>query len=127
MAAQEITREEIDAALQAFLAKGGVIEKIEYQDNGFLLHNELAIEDEEFDAIRPATTASVMLSTPPLTAIAARSRWPSTSRSASNSGALPSGCGRAAHPFSERGFSNPHNFLTQSRSSLALQEHALFR
>ena len=49
MAAQEITREEIDAALQAFLAKGGVIEKIEYQDNGFLLHNELAIEDEEFD------------------------------------------------------------------------------
>ena len=49
MAAQEIPREEIDAALQAFLAKGGVIEKIEYQGNGFLLHNELAIEDEEFD------------------------------------------------------------------------------
>ncbi len=49
MAAQEITRDEINAAMQSFFAKGGVIEKIEYQDNGFLLHNELSIEDEEFD------------------------------------------------------------------------------
>ena len=50
MAVQEITRNEIDAALQIFLAKGGVIEKID-QDNSFrfLFHNFLAMENEEFD------------------------------------------------------------------------------
>jgi hypothetical protein len=28
-----------------FLKKGGVIEKIEYNDNGFLLKNDLALDD----------------------------------------------------------------------------------
>ena len=52
MAVQEITRDEIDAALQIFLAKGGVIEKID-QDNSFrfLFHNFLAMENEEFKTL----------------------------------------------------------------------------
>ena len=49
MAVQEITRDEIDTALKSFFAKGGVIKKIKFQDNGFLIHNELEIETEEFD------------------------------------------------------------------------------
>ena len=50
MAVQEITRDEIDAALQIFLAKGGVIEKIDQDSSfSFLFHNFLAIENEEFD------------------------------------------------------------------------------
>ena len=35
--AKEISREEISEAMARFLEKGGVINKIEYNDNGFLL------------------------------------------------------------------------------------------
>ena len=41
----EISQEEINDALTRFLKKGGVIKKVEYNDNGFLLNNDLALED----------------------------------------------------------------------------------
>jgi len=43
--AKEISREEISEAMARFLEKGGVINKIEYNDNGFLLKNDLALDD----------------------------------------------------------------------------------
>ena len=45
--AKNISREEVSEAMTRFLKKGGVIEKIEYNDNGFLLKNDLAL-DESF-------------------------------------------------------------------------------
>ena len=41
----EISHEEINVAMARFLKKGGVIEKVEYNDNGFLLKNDLALDD----------------------------------------------------------------------------------
>ena len=41
----EITRNKIDDAMQRFLARGGTIKKIKYNDNGFLLKNDLALDD----------------------------------------------------------------------------------
>ena len=42
--AKNISREEVSEAMTRFLKKGGVIEKIEYNDNGFLLKNDLALD-----------------------------------------------------------------------------------
>ena len=46
----EISQDEINDALVRFLKKGGVIKKVEYNDNGFLLNNDLAIEDNYAEA-----------------------------------------------------------------------------
>ena len=46
----EISHEEINDALSRFLKKGGVIEKVEYNDNGFLLNNDLALDDNYTEA-----------------------------------------------------------------------------
>ena len=47
---QEISHEEICDAMSRFLKKGGVIKKIEYNDNGFLLSNDLALDDSYTEA-----------------------------------------------------------------------------
>ena len=39
-----VSREEVSEAMTRFLKKGGVIKKIEYNDNGFLLKNDLALD-----------------------------------------------------------------------------------
>ena len=46
----EISHEEINDALARFLNKGGVIKKVEYNDNGFLLNNDLALDDNNTEA-----------------------------------------------------------------------------
>ena len=46
----EISHEEINVALARFLKKGGVIKKVEYNDNGFLLNNDLALDDNYAEA-----------------------------------------------------------------------------
>ena len=46
----EISHEEINDALARFLKKGGVIKKVEYNDNGFLLNNDLALDDNYTEA-----------------------------------------------------------------------------
>ena len=45
--AKIISHQEVSEAMARFLEKGGVINKIEYNDNGFLLKNDLAL-DESF-------------------------------------------------------------------------------
>tara|TARA_B100000579_G_C22635928_1_gene759017 strand:- start:291 stop:512 length:222 start_codon:yes stop_codon:yes gene_type:complete len=47
---KEISHEEIEDAMSRFLKKGGVINKIEYNDNGFLLSNDLALDDSFTEA-----------------------------------------------------------------------------
>ncbi len=44
-----ITREEINDAMNRFLANGGEIQKIDYTDNGFLLNNDMML-DNSYDA-----------------------------------------------------------------------------
>ena len=46
----DISQEEINDALTRFLKKGGVIKKVAYNDNGFLLNNDLAIDDNYSEA-----------------------------------------------------------------------------
>ena len=46
----EISQAEINDALSRFLKKGGVIKKVEYDDNGFLLNNDLALDDNFTEA-----------------------------------------------------------------------------
>ena len=46
----EISHEEINDALTRFLKKGGVIKKVAYNDNGFLLNNDLAMDDNYTEA-----------------------------------------------------------------------------
>ena len=46
----EVSHEEINDALTRFLKKGGVIQKVEYNDNGFLLNNDLALDDSYSEA-----------------------------------------------------------------------------
>ena len=46
----EISHEEINETLSRFLKKGGVIKKVEYNDNGFLLNNDLALDDNYTEA-----------------------------------------------------------------------------
>ena len=43
--AKNISHKEVSEAMTRFLKKGGVIKKIEYNDNGFLLKNDLALDD----------------------------------------------------------------------------------
>ena len=43
--AKIISQKEVNEAMARFLKKGGVIEKIEYNDNGYLLKNDLALDD----------------------------------------------------------------------------------
>ena len=46
----KISQEEINDALTRFIKKGGVIKKVEYNDNGFLLNNDLALDDNYTEA-----------------------------------------------------------------------------
>ena len=46
----EISQEEINDALARFFKKGGVINRVEYNDNGFLLKNDLALDDNYTEA-----------------------------------------------------------------------------
>jgi len=46
----EISHEEVNDALARFIKKGGVIKKVEYNDNGFLLNNDLALDDNYAEA-----------------------------------------------------------------------------
>ena len=46
----DVSHEEINDALSRFLKKGGVIKKVEYNDNGFLLNNDLALDDNYTEA-----------------------------------------------------------------------------
>ena len=46
----KISQDEIYDALTRFLKKGGVIKKVEYNDNGFLLKNDLALDDNYTEA-----------------------------------------------------------------------------
>ena len=46
----EVSQEEINDALTRFLKKGGIIKKVEYNDNGFLLSNDLALDDNYTEA-----------------------------------------------------------------------------
>ena len=46
----EVSHEEINDALARFLKKGGEIKKVEYTDNGFLLKNDLAMDDNYKEA-----------------------------------------------------------------------------
>ena len=48
--AKEVSHEEINDALTRFLKKGGVIKKVAYNDNGFLLNNDLAMDDNYTEA-----------------------------------------------------------------------------
>ncbi len=60
MAAREFTHEEINEAMERFLAKGGQIQRIEYQDNGFALTNELGLdEDYSTDSLGASTLKSL--------------------------------------------------------------------
>ena len=45
--AKIISHQQVSEAMARFLEKGGVINKIEYNDDGFLLKNDLAL-DESF-------------------------------------------------------------------------------
>ena len=48
--AKNISHADVSEAMARFLKKGGVIEKIEYNDNGFLLKNDLALDDSFTEA-----------------------------------------------------------------------------
>ena len=48
--ANDVSQEEINDALARFLKKGGIIQKVEYNDNGFLLNNDLALDDNYTEA-----------------------------------------------------------------------------
>jgi len=47
---KEISHEEISDAMSRFLKKGGVIKKIEFNDTGFLLSNDLALDESYTEA-----------------------------------------------------------------------------
>ena len=48
--AKIISHKEVTEAMARFLEKGGVIKKIDYNDNGFLLKNDLALDDSYTEA-----------------------------------------------------------------------------
>ena len=48
--AKNVSHEEVSEAMTRFLKKGGVIKKIEYNDNGFLLKNDLALDSSFTEA-----------------------------------------------------------------------------
>ena len=45
-----ISHKEVSEAMARFLKKGGMIEKVEYNDNGFLLKNDLALDNTYTEA-----------------------------------------------------------------------------
>ena len=47
---KDISHEEISDAMSRFLKKGGVIKKIDFNDTGFLLSNDLALDDSYTEA-----------------------------------------------------------------------------
>ncbi len=53
--AKNISHEEVSEAMARFLKKGGVIGKIEYNDNGYILKTALAWDDSYTE-----TSASIM-------------------------------------------------------------------
>ena len=42
---EKISHEQVNDAMTRFLKSGGTIKKIKYNDNGFLLKNDLAMDD----------------------------------------------------------------------------------
>jgi hypothetical protein len=48
--AKVISHKEVNEAMARFLKKGGMIEKVEYNDNGFLLKNDLALDNTYTEA-----------------------------------------------------------------------------
>ena len=52
----KISHEEVNDALARFLKKGGIIQKVEYNDNGFLLNNDLALDDNYTEAAEKIIT-----------------------------------------------------------------------
>jgi len=48
--AKIISHEEVSEAMARFLKKGFFFEKIEFNDNGFLLKNDLALDDSYTEA-----------------------------------------------------------------------------
>ena len=47
---KKISHEEISDAMARFLESGGTIKKIKYNDNGFLLKNDLTLDDSYSDS-----------------------------------------------------------------------------
>ena len=45
---KDVTRDEINDAMQRFIANGGEIEKIKFKDNGMLLINDMML-DRNYD------------------------------------------------------------------------------
>ena len=45
---KDVTRDEINDAMQRFIADGGKIEKIKFKDNGMLLNNDMML-DRNYD------------------------------------------------------------------------------
>ena len=41
---KDVTRDEIKDAMQKYIAKGGKIEKIKFNDNGMLLNNDMLLD-----------------------------------------------------------------------------------
>ena len=41
---KDVTRDEINDAMQRFIADGGKIEKIKFKDNGMLLNNDMMLD-----------------------------------------------------------------------------------
>ena len=48
--AKFISHQEVNEAMARFLKKGGIIEKVEYNDNGFLLKNDLDLDNTYTEA-----------------------------------------------------------------------------
>ena len=48
--AKFISHQEVSEAMARFLKKGGIIEKVEYNDNGFLLKNDLDLDSTYTEA-----------------------------------------------------------------------------
>ena len=48
--AKIISQKEVNEAMARFLKKGGMIEKVEYNDNGFLLKDDLALDNTYTEA-----------------------------------------------------------------------------
>ncbi len=48
--AKIISQKDVNEAMARFLKKGGMIEKVEYNDNGFLLKNDLALDNTYTEA-----------------------------------------------------------------------------
>ena len=48
--AKIISQKEVNEVMARFLKKGGMIEKVEYNDNGFLLKNDLALDNTYTEA-----------------------------------------------------------------------------